>query len=101
MDDSLRGVVVHQKNQNETQALLFEDSTSDGVSSAASPLLVIPAECLEMMLTQHSPATDCTFVVKFADGRQKVFINNKIFISMFSQILLAVFILIFSGFDRG
>jgi hypothetical protein len=73
MDDSLRGVVVHQKTQNETQALLFEDSTTEGVSSDASPLLVIPAECLEMLLKQHSPATDCTFVVKFADGRQKVF----------------------------
>jgi hypothetical protein len=72
MDDSLRGVVVHQMiQQNETEA--YEDST-EGVSSAASQsqLLVIPAECLETLLTQQSRGTDCTFVVKFADGRQKV-----------------------------
>jgi hypothetical protein len=70
MEDSLRGVVVPMI-QNEPEAL--EDST-DGVSSAASSLLVvIPAECLELLLTQQRPGTDCTFVVKFADGKQKVF----------------------------
>jgi hypothetical protein len=70
MEDSPRGKVI----QNET-AHADGDSTvvGDGVCLATSPV-VISAEWLETLLTQPRPGTDCTFVIKTADGSRKV--NN-------------------------